>query len=86
VGLQYIDVQVSDHDSFEDADLCTAVSAYSGTHMQFRGMFWLWFSFRLFANFPVTSTAELSEGDRAFVSKNGIVESISGLKNLLSEL
>ena len=86
MGPQYIDVQVSGHDSFEDANLCTAVSAYSGPHMQFQGMFWLWFSFRRFANFPITSTAELFEGDRAFVSKNDVVKSISGLLNSLSEL
>ena len=79
VSPQYIDVQVSGHDSIEDANLCTAVSAYSGPHIQFQGMFWLWFSFRRFTNFPITSTVELFEGDRAFVSKNDVVESISSL-------
>ena len=63
MGLQYINVQVSGHDSFKDADLCTAMSAYSGLHMQFQGMVWLWFSFCQFATFPITNTAELFEGD-----------------------
>ena len=79
MGPQYIDVQVSGHDSFGDANLRTTVSAYSGHNVQFQGMFWLWFSFHRFVNFPITSTAELFEGDRAFVSKNDVVKSISGL-------
>ena len=64
MGPQYIIVQVSGHDPFEDSDLCTAVSAYSGPHMQFQGMLWLWFSFCWFTNFPITSTAELFEGEK----------------------
>ena len=80
MGPQYIDVQVSGHDSFEDENLCTAVSAYSGPHMQFQGMFWLWFSFRRFANFPITSTVELFEGDRAMMSKVSPVSKHGGHK------
>ena len=79
IASQNITIEVSKHDSFKDANLCSAMSAYSSPHVYFQRMLRLWLSLGWFANFLVTGSAELFKGDRTFVTKNDVVERISCL-------
>lgn len=59
--------------------------ADAGLNMELQQVLWLWFSLGWLANFPITSAAELLEGNRAFVAENDVFKRILSVYHSLRE-
>ena len=59
--------------------------ADAGPNMELQQVLWLWFSLGWLANFPITSAAELLDGNRAFVAENDVFKRILSVYHSLCE-